>query len=159
MQLIQPQMTKLREHHKKNPEKLNKEMMELYKKHKVNPFGGCLPMVIQIPIFIALYVALSKSVILINSKFLWINDLSSPDRVPLPVNLPFLGNEIHALPLIMCVAMALQQKFTQIKMEGQDPAMEQQQKMMEDWMQQMPGQPMPQQPKRRSDNEEEIIEL
>ena len=130
MQLIQPQMTKLREQHKKNPEKLNKEMMELYKKHKVNPFGGCLPMVVQIPIFISLYVALSKSVILINSGLLWIKDLSSPDRVYLPMTLPFLGDSIHVLPLLMCVAMALQQKFTQIKIEGQDPMMEQQQKMM-----------------------------
>ena len=130
MQLIQPQMNKLREQHKKNPEKLNKEMMELYKKHKVNPFGGCVPMVVQIPIFIALYVALSKSVILINSHFLWMNDLSSPDRFYLPVSLPFVGNYIHVLPLLMVCAMVVQQKFTQIKMDGQDPAMEAQQKMM-----------------------------
>ena len=130
MQLIQPQMTKLREQHKKNPEKLNKEMMELYKKHKVNPFGGCLPMVLQMPVFIALYVALSKSVILINSKLFWIKDLSSPDGIPLPVSLPFFGKEIHLLPLVMVAAMFVQQKFTQIKMEGQDPQMEDQQKMM-----------------------------
>lgn len=130
MQLIQPQMNKLRDQHKKNPEKLNKEMMELYKKHKVNPFGGCLPMVLQIPIFIALYVALSKSVILINSQFLWIKDLSSPDRIYLPFTLPFAGNYIHLLPLLMVGAMVLQQKLTQIKMEGQDPATAAQQKMM-----------------------------
>ncbi len=130
MQLIQPQMAKLREQHKKNPDKLNKEMMELYKKHKVNPFGGCIPMIVQIPIFIALYVALSKSVILINSKFLWIKDLSSPDRVYLPFSLPFAGNYIHLLPLLMVAAMAVQQKFTQIKIENQDPTMETQQKMM-----------------------------
>lgn len=130
MQLVQPQMTKLREHHKKNPEKLNKEMMELYKKHKVNPFGGCVPMLLQMPVFIALYVALSKSVILIGASFLWAKDLSSPDSIPLPFSFPFLGNEIHLLPLIMAGAMVFQQKFTQIKMEGQDPAMQAQQKMM-----------------------------
>ena len=130
MQLIQPQMTRLREQHKKNPDKLNKEMMELYRKHKVNPFGGCMPMLLQIPIFIALYVALSKSVILINSSLLWIRDLSSPDRVYLPFTLPVLGNSIHVLPVLMTVAMFCQQKFTQIKIEGQDPATEQQQKMM-----------------------------
>lgn len=130
MQLIQPQMNKLREQHKKHPEKLNRDMMELYKKHKVNPFGGCLPMVLQMPVFIALYVALSKAVVLVGAKFLWVKDLSSPDSIPIPFNLPFLGNEVHALPLLMTVAMALQQKFTQIKMEGQDPAMEAQQKMM-----------------------------
>ncbi len=130
MQLIQPQMNKLKEHNKKNPEKLNREMMELYKKHKVNPFGGCLPMLLQMPVFIALYVALSKTVGLRNASFFWIHDLSSPDRVGLPFSLPFLGNEIHVLPLIMVGAMVIQQRFTQIKMEGQDPAMESQQKMM-----------------------------
>ncbi|OGW80643.1 MAG: hypothetical protein A3C47_00215 [Omnitrophica bacterium RIFCSPHIGHO2_02_FULL_51_18] len=130
MQVIQPQMAKVREHNKKNPEKMNREMMELYKKHKVNPFGGCFPMLLQMPVFIALYVALSKSVILVNSHFLWVNDLSSPDSVYLPVSLPFLGNKIHVLPLVMVAAMVIQQKFTQIKMEGQDPAMETQQKMM-----------------------------
>jgi YidC/Oxa1 family membrane protein insertase len=130
MQLIQPQMTKLREQHKKSPEKLNKEMMELYKKHKVNPFGGCLPMLLQMPVFIALYVALSKTVGLRNASFFWIHDLSSPDSVTLPFSLPFLGNEIHVLPLIMVGAMVVQQRFTQIKMEGQDPSMEAQQKMM-----------------------------
>ncbi len=130
MQLVQPQMAKLREQHKKNPEKLNKETMELYKKHKVNPFGGCLPMILQMPVFMALYVALSKSAILINSKLLWINDLSSPDKLVLPWALPFLGNQIHILPLIMVGAMFFQQKFTQVKIEGQDPSVEAQQKMM-----------------------------
>ncbi len=130
MQLIQPHMTKLREQHKKNPEKLNRETMELYKKHKVNPFGGCLPMILQMPVFMALYVALSKSAILIDSKLLWIKDLSSPDSVSLPWMLPFLGNQIHILPLIMVGAMFFQQRFTQLKIEGQDPSVEAQQKMM-----------------------------
>jgi YidC/Oxa1 family membrane protein insertase len=109
---------------------MNKATMELYRKHKVNPFGGCLPMLVQIPIFIALYVALSKSVILINSSLLWIKDLSSPDRVYLPFSLPFLGSSVHILPLLMCLAMFLQQKFTQVTIEGQDPAIAAQQKMM-----------------------------
>ena len=130
MQLIQPQINKLRDHHKKNPEKLNKEMMELYKKHKVNPFGGCIPMVAQIPIFISLYVALSKSVDLINAHFLWIKDLSSPDRVDLPFTLPFLGNYIHLLPLLMVSATVIQQRFTQIQVDNQDPSVQAQQKMM-----------------------------
>ena len=130
MQLVQPQMNKLKEQHKKNPEKLNREMMELYRKHKVNPFGGCLPMLLQMPIFIALYVALSKSVILINSKLLWIQDLSLPDSVPLPLALPFVGKDVHVLPLIMVAAMVVQQKMTQIKMEGQDTSLEAQQKIM-----------------------------
>ena len=87
-------------------------------------------MILQMPVFMALYVALSKSVILIGSKFLWARDLSSPDAVPLPFALPLVGQNIHVLPLIMVAAMVIQQKFTQIKIEGQDPAMESQQKMM-----------------------------
>jgi YidC/Oxa1 family membrane protein insertase len=130
MQLVQPQMTKLRQQHKNNPERLNREMMELYKKHKVNPFGGCLPMALQMPVFIALYVALSKAVILINAKFLWIQDLSSPDNIPLPFSLPLIGDKIHLLPLLMVAGMVVQQKFTQVKMEGADPAAEAQQRMM-----------------------------
>lgn len=130
MQLIQPQINKLRELYKKNPERMNKEMMELYKKHKVNPFGGCLPMVLQMPVFIALYVALSKFTPLLTSGFLWMKDLSSPDRVGLPFSLPFLGNEIHVLPLLMCAAMFFQQKISQGSNQNQDPQMAQQQQMM-----------------------------
>ncbi|MCG3177297.1 MAG: Membrane protein insertase YidC [Candidatus Omnitrophica bacterium] len=130
MQLVQPQMNKLREKYKSEPEKLNKEMMELYRKHKVNPFGGCLPMLAQMPVFIALYVALSKTVGLRNSEFLWIKDLSSPDIVKLPFSLIFIGDTVHVLPIIMAVAALIQQKFTMVKIEGQDPAMEAQQKMM-----------------------------
>ncbi len=130
MQDVQPQVAKLREQHKNSPEKINKEMMGLYKKHKVNPFGGCLPLVIQMPIFMALYVALSKTVVLIDSKLFWIKDLSSPDDVSLPFALPFLGATIHLLPVIMIGAMVVQQKFTQVSMASQDPTMQMQQKMM-----------------------------
>ncbi len=130
MQLIQPQMSKLRDQHKKSPEKLNREMMELYKKHKVNPFGGCLPMLMQMPIFVSLYIALSKTVALVGAQFLWVQDLSSPDNLPLPFSLPFLGNSIHVLPLLMMAAMFFQQKFTQVSVQGQDPATASQQKMM-----------------------------
>ena len=87
-------------------------------------------MVAQIPIFIALYVALSKSVDLINAKFLWVKDLSSPDRVYLPLSLPVVGNYIHLLPLLMVAATVVQQKFTQIQMDNQDPSVQAQQKMM-----------------------------
>ena len=129
MQLVQPQMNKLREQHKNKPQRLNKETMELYKKHKVNPFGGCLPMIIQIPIFVALYVALSKFVPLVNAKLLWIKDLSAPDRVYLPFTLPFVGNYFHLLPLLMCAGMFFQQKMTGMT-QSNDPQMEAQQKMM-----------------------------
>lgn len=129
MQLVQPQMNKLKEQFKGNPQRLNKETMELYKKYKVNPFGGCLPMIIQIPIFIALYVALSKFVPLINAKFLWVQDLSAPDRIYLPFSLPFVGNYFHLLPLLMCAGMFFQQKMTGMT-PSTDPQMVAQQKMM-----------------------------
>lgn len=130
MQEVQPHVTKLREIHKNNPQKLNKEMMDVYKRHRVNPLGGCLPMVIQLPVFISLYVALSKSVQLVNSKLLWIKDLSRPDDVTLPLTLPFIGNTLHILPIVMVAAMAVQQKNSMMSTEGQDPQMQMQQKMM-----------------------------
>src|SRR5213596_4116196 len=82
MQKIQPQMAKLRERFKDDQAALQKEMMELYRRHRVNPFSGCLPMLLQLPIFVGLYNALSHAIELRHAPFaLWINDLSSPDRL------------------------------------------------------------------------------
>ncbi len=113
MKNIQPHMQKLKELHKDNPQKLNKEMMQLYKTYNVNPFGGCLPMLLQIPIFIALYQGLIRSVELKGAHFLWIKDLAKPDAAPLPFTLPVIGNHINILPLLMAGMMFLQQKITQ----------------------------------------------
>ena len=113
MQAIQPKVEELRKIYKDNPQKLNKEIMELYKEHKVNPFGGCLPLILQIPVFFALYQALMRSLELKGASFLWIKDLSRPDELfTLPVQLPILGNQVNILPLLMCVVMFLQQKMT-----------------------------------------------
>lgn len=113
MQALQPRIEELRRVYKDNPQRLNKEIMELYKEHRVNPFGGCLPLVLQIPIFFALYQVLMRSVALKGAKFLWIKDLSEPDRLfILPRSLPILGNEINILPLVMAVGMLLQQKLS-----------------------------------------------
>lgn len=113
MQALQPHIEELRKLHKDNPQKLNKEIMELYRTHKVNPMGGCLPLVLQMPIFFALYQALMRTVALRGAKFLWIKDLSAPDRLfLLPFSLPVLGNEINILPLVMTVGMFIQQKFS-----------------------------------------------
>lgn len=80
MQQLGPKMKKIREKFKNDKEKMNMEVMELYKKHKVNPVGGCLPMLLQIPIFFALYSALSTAVELRHAEFFgWITDLSAPD--------------------------------------------------------------------------------
>ena len=131
MQELHPQMEKLKIQHKGNPQKLNKEIMELYKKYKINPFSGCLPMVLQMPIFIALYQALQKSIELRGASFLWIKDLSSPDAVGLPVSFPIIGSSINILPLIMVAAMVIQQKISTKTMGSAiTDEQKQQQKMM-----------------------------
>jgi YidC/Oxa1 family membrane protein insertase len=113
MQALQPAIEGLRSTYKDNPQKLNKEIMELYRKNKVNPFSGCLPMVLQIPIFFALYQVLIRSIALKGANFLWIKDLSEPDRLfILPVSLPILGNEINILPILMAIGMFIQQKVS-----------------------------------------------
>jgi YidC/Oxa1 family membrane protein insertase len=117
MQKIQPETELIRKQYSDNPQKMNKEIMELYKKHKVNPIGGCLPMLLQIPIFFSLYQVLLRSVELKGANFLWIKDLAEPDAAfTLPgvlQNLPFLGGHINILPILMAVAMALQQRLSQ----------------------------------------------
>jgi len=126
MQALQPLVTELREKYKKNPQEMNKKMMELYRSHKVNPMGGCLPIVFQMPIFIALFQALRYAVELRGAHFLWIDDLSEPDRLftlTVPLNLP-----INLLPLLVIVAMVIQQKMTPMAAGGQSEA---QQKMMQ----------------------------
>lgn len=112
MQKIQPKMAKLREKHKDDKERLNQEMIKLYQTYKVNPVGGCLPMVLQIPVFFALYKVLLQAIELRHAPFmLWINDLSAPDRLHIGFDLPVLGG-IPVLTLMMGASMFLQQKMT-----------------------------------------------
>lgn len=134
MQTIQPEINKAREKYKDNPKKLNEETLELYKKHRVNPMGGCLPMLAQMPIFIALYVALSKSTELLGAKFLWVDNLAYPDKLPLPFTLPLIGDNIHILPLLMVGGMVIQQKIASSNMQGLNPEIEKQQKVMATFM-------------------------
>jgi YidC/Oxa1 family membrane protein insertase len=102
MQALQPKMTELREKYKDDPTRMNSELMKLYKDYGVNPFGGCLPILVQIPIFFGFYNMLGKAVELRNSKFLWVDDLSLPDTV---AHLPFIGIPLNILPLVMAVTM------------------------------------------------------
>ncbi len=128
MQLLQPKIEALRNELKNNPQRLNKEIMELYKEHKVNPLGGCLPLLLQMPIFFALYQALIRSVALRGAKFLWIKDLSAPDHFfTLKNAIPFLGNQVNILPILMAIGMFVQQKISMAKATGEAA---QQQKMM-----------------------------
>jgi YidC/Oxa1 family membrane protein insertase len=113
MKKLQPKMAKLREKHKDDREKLNEELMALYRTHKVNPLGGCLPMVLQIPVFFALYRMLYSSVDLLHQPFmLWINDLTAPDRLNVGFTIPYLGNGLPVLTLLMGATMFIQQKMT-----------------------------------------------
>jgi len=130
IQEVQPHIEKLRKVHKDNPQKLNKELAELYRQYNINPLGGCLPLLIQMPIFIALYQGLIRSIELKGASFLWIKDLSHPDYVQIPFSLPYIGNQIHVLPLLMVVAMFFQQKMSAKGMAGGSPEQRQQQKIM-----------------------------
>jgi YidC/Oxa1 family membrane protein insertase len=108
MKTLQPEMTALREKFKKDPQKLNQEMMRLYKEHKVNPLGGCLPMLLQLPFFVALYNVLSVSIELRQASFIpfWIKDLSVYD--------PF-----YILPVLMGVSMVFTMKMTSTSVDPQ----------------------------------------
>jgi YidC/Oxa1 family membrane protein insertase len=130
MKKVQPHMQKLKELHKDNPQKLNKEMMELYKKYNVNPLSGCLPLLLQMPVFISLYQGLIRSIELKGAHFLWIKDLSRPDAVPLPFSLPFIGASLNILPLIMIGMMVVQQKISQGASAAVTEEQASQQKMM-----------------------------
>lgn len=112
MQKLQPKMVKIKEKYKSDPTKMNQEVMSLYKTYKVNPLGGCLPMVLQIPVFFALYKVLLQSIELRHAPFmLWITDLSAPDRLWIGFDLPYLGG-LPVLTLLMGASMFLQQKLS-----------------------------------------------
>lgn len=131
MQLLQPEIARIREENKNNPQKLQKETMELYKINKINPLGGCLPILIQMPFFIGIYQVLWRSVSFKNAHFFWIQDLSEPDRLfKLPFIIPFLGEYINILPIFMIITMFLQQKLSNKNIKISDPMQESQQKMM-----------------------------
>ncbi len=105
MSQLQPQINALRDRYKKDRDKLNQEIMELYKTHKVNPAGGCLPMLAQIPVFFALYKALLGAIELRHAPFaFWITDLSAKDP-------------LYITPIIMGATMVLQQKMTPTTMD------------------------------------------
>jgi YidC/Oxa1 family membrane protein insertase len=107
MQKFQPQMQKLREKYKDDAQRMNTEMMKLYKEHKINPLSGCLPMVVQLPVLIAFYRVLISDIHLRGASFLWIRDLSQPDTAAHVFGLP-----INPLPLLMVAGMIWQQKIT-----------------------------------------------
>jgi YidC/Oxa1 family membrane protein insertase len=130
MQELQPQIDQLKGAQKDSPQKANKEMMELFKKNKVNPMGGCLILFLQLPIIVAFWQTLMRSMNLRGANFLWIKDLSSPEALPIPFDLPILGNTINILPILMTGAMIFQQRVSMAKTAAANPQQKQQQQMM-----------------------------
>jgi len=117
MKKVQPKIQQIREKFKDDKEKLNQELMQIYKTYKVNPMGGCLPMALQIPVFFALYRMLNSAVELRHQPFaLWIHDLTAPDRLHLgfSIDLPMIGHldGLPVLTILMGITMFLQQKMT-----------------------------------------------
>jgi len=117
MKMLQPMVENLKAKHKDDPQKLQQETWKLYKQHKVNPLGGCLPLLLTMPIFIALWTCFRNAIELRGESFLWIGDLSRPDTllsIPLPFVIPLIGQghhlPINLLPLIYGVVSILQQK-------------------------------------------------
>lgn len=114
MQKVQPIMQEIREKYKDDPQRMNQEVMKLYREHGVNPLGGCLPMLLQMPLLYALFIIFRSTIELRGAPFFgWITDLSRPDTIfTLPFSIPFYGDGVNVLPLFMGVTMFLQQKMT-----------------------------------------------
>ena len=130
MQELQPELTALKEKYTNQKEKFAKAQMELFSKHNYNPFGGCLLVFLQLPIFIGLYNALNHAVDLRLAKFLWVDNLAAPDALfHLPFRVPFFGwTEFNLLPMITVVLYLVQQKMLM------PPAINEEQKMQQKMM-------------------------
>jgi len=129
MQALQPQMKAIQEKYKDDPVKMNRKVMEFMKEHKVSPLGGCLPMLLQIPVFFGFFSMIQSAIELRGAPFLWVNDLSQPDTlfvIPgldfIPVfGIPGVGLPFNLLPLIMGGTMLWQAHLTPPS-PGMDPA-------------------------------------
>ncbi len=130
MQEIQPILKQIRDKYKSDPQRMNAETMSLYKKYKINPFGGCLPLLLQIPIFWGMFNALRNAIELKGAPFVfWISDLSQPDVLfRFPFTIPLVNiSSLNVLPIIMAVIWVVQNKFT---MPGKGGVKSEQQKLM-----------------------------
>jgi YidC/Oxa1 family membrane protein insertase len=113
MQALQPRLQALKEKHKDDRQKLSQETMRMYKEAGVNPLGGCLPMLLQMPVFIALFNVLRNTIELRHAPFVgWMNDLSQQDVLfSLPFSLPMIGSAVSVLPVLMGASMLVQSKI------------------------------------------------
>jgi YidC/Oxa1 family membrane protein insertase len=111
MQKIQPEMQAVREKYKDNPQKLQQATMELFKAHRVNPVGGCLPILITIPFFMGFFSMLQSTAELRFAEFLWASDLSMPDTVA-HIPLGFMTLPLNIMPILMGATMIIQMRLT-----------------------------------------------
>lgn len=113
MREIQPEMKAIQEKYKEDPQKQQKATMELFKKAKVNPLGGCLPNLLQIPVLVTLWKFFQNAIEIRGESFLWATDLSAPDVIlDLPFTIPFMGNFIAGFVLLMTVSMVIQMRIS-----------------------------------------------
>ena len=111
MRELQPKMQEIRDQYGDKPQKQQEEMMKLYKNAGANPLGGCLPMLLQYPVLIALYQFLPQSIQLRHESFLWANDLSVPDEIlQLPIDIPVYGDYVAGFTALMGLAMVVQMR-------------------------------------------------
>ncbi|MEA2077272.1 MAG: membrane protein insertase YidC [Candidatus Marinimicrobia bacterium] len=134
MQLVQPKIKELQEKYKNNKQTLQQKTMELYKEEKVNPMGGCLPMLFQMPVLYGLFIVFRTAIELRGAPFmLWMKDLAAPDALfNFGTNIPLIGTEFNVLPIIMTALMVIQQRLSSTGSTGTDQQA-QQQKMMQ-WL-------------------------
>ncbi len=126
MQALAPEMKKIQEKYKDDPMKMNKKVMEFYRENKVSPMSGCWPMMIQLPIFFALFRMIPNAIELRGTPFLWACDLSKPDTIWM---VPGINYPLNPLPLIMGVTMLIQARM-QPPSPGMDPAQQTMMKYM-----------------------------
>jgi YidC/Oxa1 family membrane protein insertase len=113
MKELKPKMQEIKEKYEDNPEKQQKATMKLYKEEGVNPLGGCLPRLLQLPILITLWRFFRNSILSRQEQFLWASDLSAPDYIlSLPFNIPFIGDHVGGFVLLMTAAMFVQSKIS-----------------------------------------------
>jgi YidC/Oxa1 family membrane protein insertase len=113
MREIQPEMKLIQEKYKEDPQKQQQAMLKLYKDAKVNPLGGCLPNLLQLPILVTLWMFFQNSILIRQKPFLWADDLSAPDVIlNLPFNIPLLGDHISGFVLLMTITMIVQMQIS-----------------------------------------------
>ena len=124
MSKLSPLMTEIREKYKDDPQRMNVEVMKLYREYGVNPVGGCLPLLFQFPIFLGYYNMMKSAVEMRGHSFLWVKDLSMPDTI-----LTLAGIPLNPLPILMTVSMYIQMKVAPTPTMADNPQMQMQQKI------------------------------